>query len=177
MKIEKDTIASVHYTGTLPKSGETFDSSEGREPLTFLVGHGQMIPGFEAELMGAKVGDKKTFTLSPDKAYGQRDEAAILQIPRDQFAQLEGQTKLEVGFQLVAQMPHGPAPFTVTELSEEMVTADFNHALAGKELTFTVEVVELRKASEDEVAHGHIHSTEQPKGKQKSSECGNDGCC
>ena len=177
MKIEKDTIASVHYTGTLPKSGETFDSSEGREPLTFLVGHGQMIPGFEAELMGAKVGDKKTFTLSPDKAYGQRDEAAILQIPRAQFAQLEGQTKLEVGFQLVAQMPHGPAPFTVTELSEEMVTADFNHALAGKELTFTVEVVELRKASEDEVAHGHIHSTEQPKGKQKSSECGNDGCC
>ena len=177
MKIEKDTIASVHYTGTLPESGETFDSSEGREPLTFLVGHGQMIPGFEAELMGAKVGDKKTFTLSPDKAYGQRDEAAILQIPRDQFAQLEGQTKLEVGFQLVAQMPHGPAPFTVTELSEEMVTADFNHALAGKELTFTVEVVELRKASEDEVAHGHIHSTEQPKGEQKSSECGNDGCC
>ena len=177
MKIEKDTIASVHYTGTLPKSGETFDSSEGREPLTFLVGHGQMIPGFEAELMGAKVGDKKTFTLSPDKAYGQRDEAAILQIPRAQFAQLEGQTKLEVGFQLVAQMPHGPAPFTVTELSEEMVTADFNHALAGKELTFTVEVVELRKASEDEVAHGHIHPTEQPKGEQKSSECGNDGCC
>ena len=177
MKIEKDTIASVHYTGTLPESGEIFDSSEGREPLTFLVGHGQMIPGFEAELMGSKVGDKKTFTLSPDKAYGPRDDAAILQIPRAQFAQLEDQTKLEVGFQLVAQMPHGPAPFTVTDLSEEMVTADFNHALAGKELTFSVEVVEIRKASEDEAAHGHIHSNEQPKGEQKSSGCNNDGCC
>jgi len=177
MKIEKDTIASVHYTGTLPESGETFDSSEGREPLTFLVGHGQMIPGFEAELMGAKVGDKKTFTLSPDKAYGPRDDAAILQIPRAQFAQLEGQTKLEVGFQLVAQMPTGPAPFIVKELSEEMVTADFNHALAGKDLTFSVEVVEIREASEDEAAHGHIHSTEQPKGEQKSSGCNNDGCC
>ena len=177
MKIEKDTIASVHYTGTLPESGETFDSSEGREPLTFLVGHGQMIPGFEAELMGSKVGDKKTFTLSPDKAYGPRDDAAILQIPRAQFAQLEGQTKLEVGFQLVAQMPTGPAPFIVKELSEEMVTADFNHALAGKDLTFSVEVVEIRKASEDEAAHGHIHSTEQPKGEQKSSGCNNDGCC
>ena len=94
MKIEKNTIASVHYTGTLPESGETFDSSEGRDPLTFLVGHGQMIPGFEAELMGAKVGDKKTFTLSPDKAYGPRDDAAILQIPRAQFAQLEDQTKM-----------------------------------------------------------------------------------
>ena len=160
MKIEENTIASVHYTGTLPESGETFDSSEGREPLTFLVGHGQMIPGFEAELMGAKVGDKKTFTLSPDKAYGPRDDAAVLQIPRAQFAQLEEQTKLEVGFQLVAQMPHGPAPFTITELDEENVTADFNHALAGKSLTFSVEVVELRSATSDEIAHGHAHGPE-----------------
>ena len=174
MIIQENTIASVHYTGTLPESGETFDSSEGREPLTFLVGHGQMIPGFEAELMGAKVGDKKTFTLSPDKAYGSRDDAAILQIPRAQFAQLEEQTKLEIGFQLVAQMPHGPAPFRVTELSEEMVTADFNHALAGKELTFSVEVIDIRSASEDEAAHGHIHS---PKPEAKSGECNNDGCC
>jgi FKBP-type peptidyl-prolyl cis-trans isomerase SlyD len=177
MKIEKNTIASVHYTGTLPESGETFDSSEGRDPLTFLVGHGQMIPGFEAELMGAKVGDKKTFTLSPDKAYGPRDDAAILQIPRAQFAQLEEQTKLEIGFQLVAQMPHGPAPFTVTELSEEMVTADFNHALAGKELTFSVEVIEIRMASEDEAAHGHIHPPEQANKEGKSGGCNNDGCC
>ena len=133
-----------------------------------------MIPGFEAELMGAKVGDKKTFTLSPDKAYGPRDDAAILQIPRAQFAQLEEQTKLEIGFQLVAQMPHGPAPFTVTELSEEMVTADFNHALAGKELTFSVEVIDIRTASEDEAAHGHIHPPEQ---ETKSGGCNNDGCC
>ena len=95
-------IVTVHYTGTLPDSGEVFDSSEGREPLKFIVGHQQMIPGFEAELMGSKVGEKKTFTLSPDKAYGPRDDAAILQIPRAQFAQLEDQTKLEVGFQPVS---------------------------------------------------------------------------
>ena len=176
-KLEQDMIASVHYTGTLPESGEIFDSSEGREPLTFLVGHGQMIPGFEAAMIGAKIGDKKTFTLSPEKAYGERDDEAILQIPRAQFAQLEDQTKLEVGFQLVAQMPHGPSPFTVTELSEEMVTADFNHALAGKELTFSVEVIDIRKASEEEAAHGHIHPADQPKTEQKSGGCGNDGCC
>ena len=97
LTVSKNTVASVHYTGTLPDNGEVFDSSEGREPLTFLVGHKQMIPGFEAELMGAKVGDKKTFTLSPDKAYGPRDDAALLQIPRAQFAQLEEQTKLEIG--------------------------------------------------------------------------------
>jgi FKBP-type peptidyl-prolyl cis-trans isomerase 2 len=102
-----------------------------------------MIPGFEEELMGANVGDKRTFTLSPERAYGQRDDEAILQIPRSQFAQLEEQNALEIGFQLVAQMPHGPAPFTVTELSDETVTADFNHALAGKELTFEVEVIEI----------------------------------
>ena len=106
-----------------------------------------MIPGFEEELMGAAVGEKKTFTLSPERAYGQRDDEAILQIPRSQFAQLEEQTSLEVGFQLVAQMPHGPAPFTVTELSDDIVTADFNHALAGKELTFEVEVIEVVESS------------------------------
>ena len=114
--------------------------------MTFIVGHKQMIPGFEEELMGAEVGEKKTFTLTADRAYGHRDEEAILQIPRSQFTQLEEQTALEVGFQLVAQMPHGPAPFTVTELSDEIVTADFNHALAGKDLTFEVEVIEVSES-------------------------------
>ena len=141
--VEKGMDVKVHYKGTLPESGEIFDSSEDRDPLQFSVGKGQMIPGFEEELMGANVGDKRTFTLSPERAYGQRDDEAILQIPRSQFAQLEEQNALEIGFQLVAQMPHGPAPFTVTELSDETVTADFNHALAGKELTFEVEVIEI----------------------------------
>ena len=157
IKIGKNMVASVHYTGTLPDSGETFDSSEGREPLTFLVGHGQMIPGFEEELQGSKAGDKKSFTLTADRAYGQRDDEAVLQIPRSQFAQLEESSKLEIGFQLVAQMPHGPAPFTVTELTEDTVTADFNHALAGKDLTFDVEVMDVRAASEEELSHGHAH--------------------
>lgn len=145
--VAKGMDVKVHYKGTLPDTGEEFDSSEGRDPLKFSVGKGQMIPGFEEELMGAAVGEKKTFTLSPERAYGQRDDEAILQIPRSQFAQLEEQTSLEVGFQLVAQMPHGPAPFTVTELSDDIVTADFNHALAGKELTFEVEVVEVVESS------------------------------
>ena len=144
--VEKGMDVKVHYKGTLPENGESFDSSEGRDPLQFSVGKGQMIPGFEEELMGAAVGDKRTFTLSPERAYGQRDDEAILQIPRAQFAQLEEQTSLEIGFQLVAQMPHGPAPFTVTELSDDVVTADFNHALAGKELTFEVEVVDISES-------------------------------
>ena len=159
LKIANNVVAQVHYTGTLPESGEVFDSSEGRDPLTFLVGHRQMIPGFEEEMMGAAVGERREFTLDAERAYGDRDDEAVLQIPRDNFAQLEESTgeSLEVGMQLVAQMPHGPAPFLIVELSEETVTADFNHALAGKALTFSVEVVDIREATEEEVSHGHAH--------------------
>ena len=155
--VSDNMVASVHYTGTLPENGEVFDSSEGREPLTFIVGKKQMIPGFEKEIMGAKVGDRKEFTLESDQAYGDRDDAAVMEIPRDQFSQLEAQTPLETGMQLVAQMPHGPAPFTITNLSDDMVTADFNHALAGQSLTFAVEIVELRPATPEELDHGHVH--------------------
>ena len=81
--VEANAVATVHYTGTLPGSGEVFDSSEGRDPLTFLVGHKQMIPGFEEELMGAKKGERRTFTLEPDRAYGQKMEEAIQTIPKD----------------------------------------------------------------------------------------------
>lgn len=157
MKIKANTVASVHYTGTLPESGEVFDSSEGRDPLSFLVGHNQMIPGFEANLMGCGIGDRKEFTLAADEAYGQRDDEAVMQIERSNFAQLEQEAALEVGMQLVAQMPHGPAPFTITALTDDTVTADFNHALAGESLTFAVEVVDVREASEEELAHGHAH--------------------
>lgn len=157
LTVTGDIIASVHYKGTLPENGDVFDSSEGREPLTFLVGHKQMIPGFEEEIMGAKVGETREFTLSAERAYGERDDTAVLEIPRAQFAQLEEEASLEVGMQLVAQMPHGPSPFTITALTEEAVTADFNHTLAGQALTFSVEIVELRKASDDEISHGHAH--------------------
>lgn len=163
LTVSKNIVASVHYTGTLPENGEVFDSSEGREPLTFLVGHNQMIPGFEEEILGAKTGEKREFTLTAERAYGDRDEAGVLQIPREQFAQLEAEATLQVGLQLVAQMPHGPSPFTITELSDELITADFNHTLAGKSLTFAVEIVELRQANDDEVSHGHAHG---PDGQQ-----------
>ena len=155
--VKNNTVARVHYTGTLPDSGEVFDSSEGRDPLTFLVGHGKMIPGFERELMGAKIGERRTFTLAPEDAYGQPIDEAIMDVPRAQFAMIEEQTELEVGMQLITQLPHGPAPFIVKALTDESVTADFNHKLAGESLTFSVEVVELREADESEIAHGHVH--------------------
>ncbi|MGY8698627.1 MAG: FKBP-type peptidyl-prolyl cis-trans isomerase, partial [Candidatus Poseidoniales archaeon] len=131
-----------------------------REPLSFLVGHKQMIPGFEEEIMGAKVGEKIEFTLSSERAYGDRDEDAVQQIAREQFTQLEEEAKLEVGMQLVAQGQEGPMPFIISELSDDMVTADFNHALAGQALKFNVEIVDLREATDDEQAHGHAHGAD-----------------
>lgn len=147
--IAENTVASVHYTGTLPDSGEVFDSSEGRDPLTFLVGHKQMIPGFEEEMMGAKVGERRTFTLEPERAYGQRMEDAVQNIEREQF----GDITPEVGMMLMSDI----GPFTVTAVDEKLVEVDFNHKLAGESLEFSVEVVEVRAATEEELAHGHAH--------------------
>jgi len=148
-QVANDMVASVHYTGTLPGNGEVFDSSEGRDPLTFLVGHQQMIPGFEEELLGAKVGERREFTLDPERAYGHKMDEAIQQIEREQFGDIEP----EVGMMLMSDI----GPFTVTAVEETLVTVDFNHKLAGETLHFSVEVVELRPATDDEKSHGHAH--------------------
>ena len=175
-KIENNTVARVHYTGTLPDSGEVFDSSEGREPLTFLVGHKQMIPGFERELMGAKVGDKVKFTLSAEDAYGEKNPDAIQQVPVEMF----GGITPEVGMTLMSDL----GPFRVTEVGDKEITVDFNHALAGKSLTFNVEVVDVRPADESEILHGHAHGPggvqhDEPdvKSEPEQKQCNDDGCC
>jgi FKBP-type peptidyl-prolyl cis-trans isomerase SlyD len=147
--VEANAIATVHYTGTLPGSGEVFDSSEGRDPLSFLVGHKQMIPGFEEELMGAEKGERRTFTLEPDRAYGQKMEEAIQTIPKDMF----GDITPEVGMTLMSDV----GPFNVTAVDGDTITVDFNHKLAGETLEFSVEVVDVRPASEEELSHGHAH--------------------
>jgi FKBP-type peptidyl-prolyl cis-trans isomerase SlyD len=147
--VEANAIATVHYTGTLPGSGEVFDSSEGRDPLSFLVGHKQMIPGFEEELMGAEKGERRTFTLEPDRAYGQKMEEAIQTIPKDMF----GDITPEVGMTLMSDV----GPFNVTAVDGDTITVDFNHKLAGETLEFSVEVVDVRPATEEELSHGHAH--------------------
>ena len=151
--IEQDTVASVHYTGTFV-DGEVFDSSEGRGPLVFLVGHGQMISGFEQEILGASVGEKREFTLTPERAYGVRDEDAVQQIERSQFPE---DMELHVGMVVGAHSDQGPIQFTIKEIDGDVVTADFNHQMAGMTLRFNVEVIEIRAASEEELAHGHAH--------------------
>jgi len=173
-EIANNKVATVHYTGTLPDSGEVFDSSEGRDPLVFLVGHKQMIPGFERELMGAKTGDKVEFTLSSEDAYGKHNPDAVQQVATEKF----GEITPEVGMTLMSDM----GPFRVTAVAEDSVTVDFNHALAGQSLTFNVEVIDIRDADQEEILHGHVHGAggvihEEKTANEPTKECNDDGCC
>tara|TARA_B110000263_G_scaffold182723_1_gene160330 strand:- start:720 stop:1169 length:450 start_codon:yes stop_codon:yes gene_type:complete len=142
------------YTGTFPESGEVFDTNVNQQPLVFLVGHGNMIEGFEQEMLGAAMGETREFTLTPERAYGSRDDANVQSIPRSQFP--EGM-ELEVGMVLGAQSDQGPMQFTVVDVNDEIVIVDLNHQMAGHTLHFSVEVVEIREATSDELAHGHAH--------------------
>ncbi len=134
--IKKGSKISVNYTGKL-SDGEVFDSSEGRDPLEFEVGTGQIIPGFEEALIGKNTGDKVTVTIQAENAYGEVREDLMVKVPHDK---LPGE--VSVGQQLNAVGQNGqPIPVTVKEVNEEYVLIDGNHPLAGKELTFDIEVV------------------------------------
>jgi FKBP-type peptidyl-prolyl cis-trans isomerase SlyD len=152
MKVENNKVVTVHYTGTFPESEEVFDSSKDKDPMAFLVGHKNMIEGFERELIGAEIDETREFTLPPEDAYGNRNEEAIQEMPRDQFPE-----ELEVGMMFQAQSENGPMQFTIVEVLENVVKIDFNHPMAGKILKFSVTIIEIRDASEEELSHGHVH--------------------
>ncbi|WP_323763568.1 peptidylprolyl isomerase [Marinovum sp.] len=137
-----DTVA-IHYTGTL-EDGVTFDSSQGRDPLEFTVGSGQIIPGLDKAIPGMEVGDKKVVDVPADEAYGQADPNARQAVPR---ADIPAEIPLDIGTQLQVQTPTGQAmPVTVVDVTEEQVTLDANHPLAGKDLKFAIELVEIKAA-------------------------------
>lgn len=134
-----DTVR-IHYKGTLD-DGSVFDSSEGRDPLQFTLGTGQVIAGFDSGVEGMTVGEKKTVNIPCDQAYGPSQPEAIQTIPREHIPDT---ITLEKGLQLQAQGPQGQAMVvTVTDFSDEEVTLDGNHHLAGKDLTFALELVEI----------------------------------
>ena len=173
--VENDTVASVHYTGTFPDSGEEFDSSRNGDPLTFLVGHKGMIPGFEREMLGASVGESRTFTLEPEDAYGHPSDELIQDVPREMFP---AEMPLDLGMMLMSDA----GPLRIVAITDSAVRCDFNNPMAGKTLHFDVEVMEVRAATEDELAHGHVHGPgghhhhHEPEA-EKADGCGNDGCC
>jgi peptidylprolyl isomerase len=137
-KVENGLYVSVDYTGTL-QNGEVFDSSRNSQPLEVQMGVGQLIEGFERELMGMALNQKKSFTLSPEDAYGQRDQSLTRDFARSDFpADLEPQIGMTIGLQTAKgrQMPA-----LITHLDEEKLSVDLNHPLAGETLTFDIEVV------------------------------------
>lgn len=139
MSIKDGDRVSVHYTGRL-ESGEVFDSSEGRDPLTFTVGSGELIPGFDRGVIGKTVGDKTEVTCAPEEAYGPRDETRIMQLERERLQNIEPEVGQYLGLEDDQGNPHQAS---VTEVTDTHVTLDFNHFLAGKTLIFTIEVVSV----------------------------------
>ncbi len=140
MEVKEGSKVKFHYKGTL-KSGDVFDNSEGREPLEFEVGKGMIIPGLEKEMMGLKKGDKKSITVAAKEAYGEPNKELIKEVPKGPVP--EGM-KLEKGAMLYLKTPEGqPFPAKVVEVKEETVVLDLNHPLAGQDLTFNVEIVEV----------------------------------
>lgn len=153
MQIAQNSVVAFHYTLT-NDAGEVLDSSEGREPLTYLHGAGNIIPGLEKELEGRQAGDKLNATVAPSEGYGEKQEQLVQEVPRDAF---QGVESVEPGMQFQAQTQGGPLMVTVTGVEGDTVTVDGNHPLAGQTLNFAVEIASVREASQEEVEHGHVH--------------------
>ena len=149
MQIVKHKVASIHYTLT-DNEGKILDSSAGREPLHYIQGIGNLIPGMEEGLEGKKQGDKVNLKVSPQKGYGVKNNELIQKVPRSAF----GDQKIEKGMQF--QTNQGGV-VTVTNVGLSEITVDANHPLAGVELNFAVEVISIRDATQEELAHGHVH--------------------
>ncbi|EXJ15067.1 FKBP-type peptidyl-prolyl cis-trans isomerase [Imhoffiella purpurea] len=137
---QQGNTVKIHYTGTLD-DGTVFDSSNGREPLEFTIGSGGVIPGFESAVSGMTVGETKTVTIPPEQAYGDYQEEMTQQVPR---SAIPPEIELQVGMILSAEGPDGvPVSFVVKAFDQEEVTIDGNHPLAGRNLTFALELVEI----------------------------------
>ncbi|MEI6334472.1 MAG: peptidylprolyl isomerase [Methylococcaceae bacterium] len=153
MQVADNTAVSIHYTLTNDE-GEVLDSSIGDDALVFLQGSGNIISGLEKAMVGKVAGDKFNVRIAAEEAYGELMEDMIQVISRDMF---EGVDDIEVGMQFHADVSFGTGVVTVVSIDEENVTIDGNHPLAGVALTFDVEVIDVRAATEEEATHGHIH--------------------
>lgn len=142
-KVKDGDTVKVHYTGKLTEDGTIFDSSEDREPLEFTLGEGQLIPGFEEAVIGMEEGDDTTVEIASEDAYGERREDLELEVAKDD---LPDEVDPQVGMQLqMQQQEDGRAiPVQITAVEDEFVKLDANHPLAGKDLTFDIELVELK---------------------------------
>lgn len=153
MEIAADSVVLIHYT-LKDDAGTVLDSSSGGDPLAYIQGHGNLVPGLEKALEGKRGGATVAVTLSPAEGYGNRNEALIQRVPK---RALQGSGEIRKGMQFQARTDEGVRLFTVTAVVGDMITLDGNHPLADKTLHFDVEVVSVRQATEEELEHGHVH--------------------
>ena len=154
MKVAKDTVVRFDYT-LKNDAGEVLDTSEGAAPLAYLHGQGQIVPGLEAAMADRAAGDKFDVKVPAAEGYGERDAEAIFEIPLEK---LPKGVEPKVGMELASRTPDGHVfRLRLVKVGEKTVTADANHPLAGENLNFSVSIVEVRKATDEELAHGHPH--------------------
>lgn len=153
MKIVKDKVVSLHYT-LRNDGGETIDSTAGGEPLAYIHGGGSILPALEAALAGREPGEKLDVRIAAKEGYGERRTELVQVVQRKALATIG---KIKVGTQFHANVPGGARVMTIVAVEKESVTIDGNHPLAGVDLNFTIEVVGVRDASAEELAHGHVH--------------------
>lgn len=153
LKVQDGQVVSMEYT--LKVDGVVADTSEGREPLEYVHGAGNIIPGLEREMTGMVVGDSKDVKVTPAEGYGERDESAFMDVPREQFPD---EIPMKVGTELQVQNQAGQPMFArIEKVEDQNVRLNFNHPLAGKDLHFNVKVVDVREATPEEIEHGHVH--------------------
>lgn len=152
--IQKNSVVGIHYTLT-DTEGEVLDSTEGETPMLYLHGVGQLVPGLESKLEGAKIGDVCKVTVTPENGYGEFDEELQMEVPRDEFPE---DMEFEVDMQFAAESGEGHIQiFRVLGVGEDTISVDGNHPLAGQTLHFEVQIVSLRDATAEEIEHGHAH--------------------
>ena len=174
MEIKKDRVVTIDYS-LRDSTGKLIDSSEGAEPLLYLHGNENIIPGLEKELEGKNPGDSLTCVIAPENAYGERDEALVFKVQKKDFGE---NAEVAPGMQFEAQGEEGSQIVTVVKIEGEDVTLDANHPLAGQTLHFDVKVVDVREATPEELEHGHVHGDEDECGCDCEGECDCDeGCC
>jgi FKBP-type peptidyl-prolyl cis-trans isomerase SlyD len=153
MQIQDNSVVSFHYELT-NDAGEVLDASAPNNPLTYLHGAGNIIRGLEAQLAGKTAGAELKVTVQPEDGYGTHREDLVQEVPRQAFPEPD---KLEAGMQFSAQSDRGTLPVVITKVTEDSVTVDGNHPLAGQVLHFAVRIADVRDASPEELSHGHVH--------------------
>lgn len=153
MKIAKDAVVTMHYELTDP-DGQVLDSSRGREPLIYLHGHGNLIPGLESRLEGWTAPHTEAVKVPASEGYGEHDPDKTIPAQRSQFP---AEADLAPGVQFQANGPQGPMVVRIAEVDGDHITLDANHPLAGVDLKFAIELVGVRAATDDEISHGHVH--------------------